>query len=130
MDATVVDASVLVELSGERGEQIWSRLGDDWMHAPQVALIETANALRRSARTDRRAADAAGHWLAELPHLTRLSLHPHGPLLPRIWELRGQFTAYDASYVALAEWLQSPLLTLDRRLARAAADLVEVIVPD
>jgi predicted nucleic acid-binding protein len=40
--------------------------------------------------------------------------------LPRVWELRANLTAYDAAYVALAEALGAPLLTRDRRLARAA----------
>lgn len=41
-------------------------------------------------------------------------------MLPRIWELRNNLTAYDAAYVALAEALEAPLLTRDRRLAAAA----------
>jgi predicted nucleic acid-binding protein len=41
-------------------------------------------------------------------------------VLPRIWELRNNLTAYDAAYVALAEALEAPLLTRDRRLAAAA----------
>ena len=39
-------------------------------------------------------------------------------LLDRIWELRDNLTAYDATYVALAEALDCPLLTTDVRLAR------------
>jgi predicted nucleic acid-binding protein len=45
--------------------------------------------------------------------------YPHWPLLPRIWQLRSNLTAYDAAYVALAEELGLPLLTRDARLARA-----------
>lgn len=48
-----------------------------------------------------------------------LARHPHEELLPRVWELRDNLTAYDAVYVALAEALNAPLLTLDARLARA-----------
>lgn len=40
-------------------------------------------------------------------------------LADRIWELRGQITVYDASYVAVAEFVDVPLLTLDERLRRA-----------
>jgi predicted nucleic acid-binding protein len=45
--------------------------------------------------------------------------HAHGPLAWRAWELRANLTPYDASYVAPAEMLGTPLLTVDRRLARA-----------
>jgi len=47
----------------------------------------------------------------------RLSRYPHERMLPRIWELRKDLTAYDAAYVALAEALHAPLLTCDRSLA-------------
>ena len=55
--------------------------------------------------------------------------YPHDVLLPRVWELRTNLTAYDAVYVALAEALGAPLLTRDRRLAgavghRATVELV------
>jgi predicted nucleic acid-binding protein len=45
--------------------------------------------------------------------------HAHLPLIGRILELRDNFTAYDAAYVALAEMLDLPFLTGDERLARA-----------
>ena len=53
--------------------------------------------------------------LADLP----IHRYPHDLLLPRIWELRANLTAYDAAYVALAEALGAPLLTRDARLAAA-----------
>ena len=46
--------------------------------------------------------------------------YPQDFLLPRIWELRNNLTAYDAAYVALAEALGAPLLTRDKRLSSAA----------
>jgi predicted nucleic acid-binding protein len=51
--------------------------------------------------------------------LLPLRRYPHGPLLSRIWELRDNLTVYGAAYVALAEALDAPLLTVDARLARA-----------
>ena len=54
--------------------------------------------------------------LADFP----IQRYPHDFLLPRIWELRTTLTAYDAAYVALAEALDTPLLTRDRRLTNAA----------
>ena len=47
--------------------------------------------------------------------------YAHEPMLARIWQLRANMTAYDAAYVALAEVLEAPLLTLDAKLARASA---------
>ena len=48
-----------------------------------------------------------------------LERHTHEPLLDRVWALRQNLTAYDAVYVALAEALDTTLLTCDGRLARA-----------
>ena len=45
--------------------------------------------------------------------------YPHELLLPRVWELRHDLTAYDAAYVALAEALEAPLATRDAALAAA-----------
>jgi len=66
-------------------------------------------------RLSSRRALAALEDLLELP----LERHEAAALLPRIWQLRQTLTPYDASYVALAEALDSPLLTTDARLARA-----------
>ena len=60
--------------------------------------------------------------LADLP----LRRYPHDFLLPRIWDLRNNLTAYDAAYVALAEVLDIPLLTRDRRLAAAAGHRAQI----
>jgi predicted nucleic acid-binding protein len=80
--------------------------------------LEIAQALRRYARTGQIPTErcrAALEDLCELP----LIRHPHDILLPRIWELRNNLSAYDAAYVALAEALDAPLLTRDERLASA-----------
>jgi predicted nucleic acid-binding protein len=53
--------------------------------------------------------------LADMP----LRRHPHTMLLERAWEVRHSLSACDAVYVALAELLDAPLLTCDRRLAEA-----------
>jgi predicted nucleic acid-binding protein len=59
-----------------------------------------------------RAAEALADFL-DLP-LTR---YPHFVLLPRVWQVPHNLTAYDAAYLALAEALDAPLLTRDRALA-------------
>ena len=51
---------------------------------------------------------------------TRLTRYPHAPFWPRIWDLRENLTAYDATYVALAETLNAPLVTKDARLVRSS----------
>ncbi|MGI8727673.1 MAG: type II toxin-antitoxin system VapC family toxin [Solirubrobacterales bacterium] len=116
----VVDTSAALDAlvgAGDRSGELRERLvGDGDLHAPHLLDVEAASALRRMARrgelTDARASDALGD-LRDL-HLHR---YPHEPLLERIWELRDNLTAYDATFVCLAEILDAPLLTRDRRLA-------------
>lgn len=117
----VVDASAMIEvlLATEAGRKLTPRLlgSGESLHAPHLLDVEVTQVLRRFALageiTDERAA-AALEVLVALP-LTR---HPHALFLSRVWELRHLMTAYDASYVALAEVLDAPLVTLDGRLAR------------
>ena len=118
----VVDASALLEmlLRTPAAASVEERLFDagHTLHAPHLIDVEVAQVLRRYAATGQiqpaRCRDALGD-LSDLP----LSRYPHDVLLPRVWELRHNLTAYDAVYVALAEALDAPLLTCDRRLAAA-----------
>ncbi len=88
------------------------------LHAPYLIDIEVAHAIRRHAANGLIDGAAGRRALADLA-LFPLQRHSHAPLLPRIWDLRENLTAYDATYVALAEALAAPLLTRDRRLASA-----------
>ena len=87
---------------------------------PQALVdIEVAHVVRRYAargEIDGQRGRLALIDLADFPLLR----YPHDPLLPRIWDLRNNLTAYDAVYVALAEALGVPLITRDRRLAGVA----------
>lgn len=89
------------------------------LHAPSLCDVELTAVLSRGLLTRRlggaRARDALADYL-DLP----LVRHGHRSLLARILELRDNFSAYDAAYVALAEDLGAELLTADRSLARAA----------
>jgi predicted nucleic acid-binding protein len=90
------------------------------LHAPELVEPETLNALRRLARAgaikDRRATEAAFD-LAKL----RMIRYSHAPLRERVWELRHELTAYDATYLALAEALGgATLITADAGLATRA----------
>ena len=121
----VIDASAVTELVlGRRSgafvaDRILEQVGD--LHAPHLLDVEVLSALRRlvasRAATESRANDA----LTDFQDLT-IERYPHDVLVPRVWELRENFSAYDAVYVALAEALTesgASLLTADRRLGRA-----------
>lgn len=128
----VLDASALVELllGASLGRTIATRIEDPslGLHVPHLADIEVAQALRRYVREGELDDASAMVALANLRSLD-LERHSHEPLLDRIWELRANLTAYDAVYIALAEVLDSRLLTCDGRLARAPglAGRVEVV---
>ena len=62
--------------------------------------------------------ESRGRIALDRIHNTRFVRYPHTSLVERIWSLRENLTAYDAAYVALAETLGAPLVTLDSRLAR------------
>jgi len=127
----VVDASVLVtaladdDVDGNRARE---RLRGEDLASPELVDLEVASVLRKqlaAGTVDDRRAQLALQDLADLP-LRRAS---HRPLVARCWELRENLTVYDASYVALAEALEVPLLTADARIARAPAlkCLIEVM---
>ncbi len=118
----VVDASILaVALAddGPDGDAARARLRGETLTAPELVDLEVASVLRRQNRVgllDNGRAELALTDLAALP----MQRAAHLPLLTRCWELRGNLTAYDAAYVALAEALDATLLTGDRGLAHAA----------
>jgi len=119
----VLDASAAVELLvGTRlGERVAARIGDPAtsLHAPHLVDLEVAQTLRRYLASGTLEPDRARRALEALGQLD-LTRYPHDALLPRIWALRANLTAYDAAYVALAEALGGSLLTCDSKLARAA----------
>jgi predicted nucleic acid-binding protein len=127
----VLDASVLVEylVGFERGEEIRARILADAsaLWAPHLVDAEVGHVLRRAvARGDvaPAAAAAAVFDLARFP----LRRAAHVGLLDRAWALRANVSFYDALYVALAERLDEPLLTLDARLATASGVNATIVV--
>lgn len=116
----VLDASAALDvLTGSSGARaIESRIKEERIHVPHLIDIEITHVLRKhvalGAMTSTRAEAALALWLA-----TDLDRHPHDTMLARIWQLRPALTAYDATYVALAEALAVPLITCDGRLARS-----------
>lgn len=118
----VVDASVVVSAlvdSGDDGTRAEMILRSNTLAAPHLLPAEVSNVLRRSARTGLISADVAALAVADFDGLD-IELFAFAPFSGRIWELRHDVSSYDAWYVALAETLEAPLATLDRRLARSA----------
>ncbi|RBP15774.1 putative nucleic acid-binding protein [Roseiarcus fermentans] len=118
----VVDASALLEflLRTPAASAVEERLfsAGEALHAPHLVDLEIAQVLRRYVRGGQMPAGRGREALDDLGAL-RLARWPHDALLPRVWALRANLTAYDAAYVALAEALDAPLVTRDRRLAAA-----------
>jgi predicted nucleic acid-binding protein len=119
----VVDASAMLEalLRTPAAQAVEDRLfaAGQTLHAPHLIDVEVAQVIRRYAANGEIDGDRGRAALSDLTDFP-LRRYPHEFLLPRIWDLRSNLTAYDAAYVALAEALDAPLLTRDRRLAAAA----------
>ena len=125
----VLDASAVIELlrGSETGQVIAERLSADQetLHVPHLLDVEVAQGLRRLASLGELASARAEAAINDLADLSAVR-HPHEDLLPRMWVLRNNLTAYDAVYVALAEALDAALLTLDGGIARAPGNRARV----
>ncbi len=113
----VVDAGVIVELVANDLDP--DRLGDEELAVPHLIDSEVTNVLRRlvgqKLLTEKQGASALEGFTA-----LALTRFPADWLRPRMWALRHNLTAYDATYVALAEMTSATaLLTTDTRLANA-----------
>lgn len=113
----VVDASAILSALLNAGPARRTIAGEQ-LHAPHLIDPEVASGLRR--RVAARQLSGEHGWDA-LDALRRLGMtrYPVFALLDRVWELRDNLSAYDASYVGLAELLDCALLTADARLSRA-----------
>jgi len=117
----VLDASVLVEVLtmsplGQRAvERVRAAAGD--LHVPHLADIETLTVLRGLVAGGVLAQERAAQALVDLRDFPARRWPAH-MLFERIWQLRANATAYDATYVALAEALNARLITADQKLAR------------
>lgn len=117
----VLDASVVVELltSGALADSIrkeFAASGAVFL-VPHLIDVEVMSALRRLAAGQRVDSHRRQQLLAALATLPA-ERYPHTPLIGRIWELRNNFTAYDAVYIALAEATNSVLYTCDEKLRK------------
>jgi predicted nucleic acid-binding protein len=121
MKPLVLDASALIAIltaDGEVGRRAAQACLGTTPAAPEVLPFEVANVLRRleaSGKIDATSARLAHRDLLDL----RIELWPYTAVAERAWQLRTSMTMYDAAYVAVAEAIDAPLLTLDARLANA-----------
>ena len=122
--SVVVDASLLVDALIDIARFAGSITGVE-LHAPVTIDAEVLQALRRRwllGQFDDREAET----MIEVFRAREIVRYPVEPLVSRMWSLRRNITAYDASYVALAESLKLPLITRDRRLARSSGHAARI----
>lgn len=98
------------------------------LHAPELARVEATNILRRLERAREITTAEANAAHEDLMQLS-LELFSFDPFADRVWELRHTITSYDAWYVAVAEALELPLATLDKRLSKAKGSLCDFLTP-
>jgi predicted nucleic acid-binding protein len=127
----VLDASAAVEiiLQTEVGVALTKRLltSESALHAPHLLDVEVAQVLRRFTLRGEVPPERARQALEDLVDLP-IERYSHQILLPRIWTLRQNLTAYGAAYVALTEILGATLLTRDGRISRASGHSARVEV--
>jgi predicted nucleic acid-binding protein len=125
----VLDASAAVDwlLQTSAGQDIDKRIYSrhETLHAPQLLDLEITQVLRRLALQGVVSVRRAGEAIRDLLGL-RITRYPHLVFLPRIWQLRHNFSAYDAAYIVLAEKLGAALVTRDARLASASGHTAPV----
>ncbi len=127
----VCDASAVVALlldAGPDGQWATGQLSGMRLLAPSVVMFESSNVIRRHELAGLVSADQAAQAHVDLLDLS-IEQWPYELLGSRVWELRVNLSAYDASYVAVAELSNAPLVTLDRRISRAPNLRCEVTVP-
>jgi predicted nucleic acid-binding protein len=122
----VLDASAVVLGLLNNGDARRS-LALEPVAVPHLADSEVVNAIRAQLLRGQITADDAS---AAVDRWSRLGVRRYAVvgLLSRVWALRDNLTAYDATYVALAEALACDLVTADARLARAPGPTCPITV--
>jgi len=127
----VADASAVLEvlLNTPVGVEVGRRLfaPEETVHAPHLLDLEVLQGLRRYARSAEIGIVRVERALQYYANMS-LNRYPHDVLAPRVWQLRHNLTAYDASYIALAEALDAPLITRDRAFNSIKGHRAKVIV--
>jgi len=129
--SVVVDSSVVIAAlldTGHDGNWAEDVLKNGSLCAPELIRVEVANVLQRLERAGQIAVHEANAAYEDLMEL-ELELHPFDAFSERVWELRHNVVSYDAWYVALAEALDLPLATLDKRLVGAVGPTCRFLTP-
>ena len=127
-----MDASALVAAlvdSGPDGRWALSLIAREGVVGPELLPAEVSNVLRRLELSGKLSTAEATLACNDLRRLN-LELFPFAPFAQRVWDLRDNVTSYDAWYVALAEGLDCPLATLDRKLMGARGIRCEFVGPE
>ncbi|MGE0687057.1 MAG: type II toxin-antitoxin system VapC family toxin [Dehalococcoidia bacterium] len=127
VDASVVLAGLITGLPDGRWAE--EQLLSTDLVAPHHMLVEVANTLRGGELAGDISATVASSAFEQLMAM-RFDLYPFEMFADRIWQLRANVTPADAWYVALAEWMNAPLATLDRRLVRAPGPRCVFLKPE
>jgi predicted nucleic acid-binding protein len=120
----VLDASAVLAVLVDQGpaaERVRQKVEGpgESLHVPHVMDLEVLHALRRQTLLGMLSRERSTEAIEDLKNITFVR-YPHVTLVGRIWSLKYNLTAYDAAYVALAEALDVPLITMDTRLAQAS----------
>ncbi|WP_422734414.1 type II toxin-antitoxin system VapC family toxin [Micromonospora sp. WMMD558] len=125
----VVDASALADAlvdDGPIGDAARAALtGDPHWAAPAHLLVEVMSVIRGKVLGNKLGLARAQEAIETLPSLV-IDEVSTSMLLDRMWQLRGNLSAYDAAYVAVAELMACPLVTGDGRLAKASGVRCEI----
>ncbi len=124
----ILDASVGIEIAigsaiGERALQ----LIDEHLYAPELFISEIHHVLKKLLNLGRLSAhdaDRAALLIEKFP----ISYSPISQMQADLWHFAKGVSSYDAQYVALANSLKLPIITLDNRLARYRNNGVEFIL--
>jgi len=119
----VVDFLILAERDRKLSRLFLAQAGETF--APELIDLEVTQALRRWAHRRAISHERASGCIGVLQNLP-IKRQSHRHFLRRIWQLRHSLSAYDAAYVALAEGLEAPLFTRDRKLAAAGGNMARI----
>ncbi len=127
----VLDASAAVDwvLQTTAGQRIENRIyfHSETLHTPHLLDLEVTQVLRRLTRQGVVPVRRANEAVRDLLDL-RITRYPHTLLVPQIWQLRHNFSAYDAAYIVLAEKLGAALVTRDAQRASASGHTANIQV--